>query len=200
LVTARNARSAKPRTRDPDRAAKVLAAARRLFYERGFHAVGVDEIGEAAGATGAALYRSFSSKEDVLSVLFDEAQDRYLLAVPDASDDPVADIETLIDRTLALTLEERELASIWAHERRALSPERRRHMDRRSRHFVEQWVAILERAFPDCPEADLFDAARAAIGMITSVATRPGRVSEREQEVVREMLLAGLLAVGRRDT
>lgn len=182
--------------RDPDRAAKVLAAARQLFYERGFHAVTVDEIGEAAGATGAALYRSFSSKEDLLSVLFDEAQDRYLLAMPDPSDDPLADIEALVTRNLQLTLEERELASIWAHERRALSPERQRHMDRRSRHFVEQWVACLERAFPDADDADLFDAARAALGMITAVATHPGRVSEREQETVRRMLVAGLLALG----
>jgi len=184
--------------RDPDRAAKVLAAARRLFYERGFHAVTVDEIGEAAGATGAALYRSFSSKEDVLSVLFDEAQDRYLLAVPDPTDDPVADIEALVARNLQLTLEERELASIWAHERRALSAERRRHMDRRSRHFIEQWVACLKRAFPDRDDADLFDASRAALGMITAVATRHGRVTEREQEIVRRMLVAGLLALDAR--
>jgi AcrR family transcriptional regulator len=71
------------RTRDPDRPQRILREAARLFYEKGFHAVSVDEIGEAAGATGAAIYRHFKDKEELLSTLFDEAQDRYLLALPD---------------------------------------------------------------------------------------------------------------------
>ncbi|MCW3040419.1 MAG: TetR/AcrR family transcriptional regulator, partial [Solirubrobacterales bacterium] len=58
------------RARDPDRGSKILAAALRLFHERGFHAVSVDEIGEAAGATGAAIYRHFTGKEEILATLF----------------------------------------------------------------------------------------------------------------------------------
>ncbi|MCW3041611.1 MAG: regulatory protein TetR [Solirubrobacterales bacterium] len=186
----------KKRTRDPNRAAKVLAAARRLFYERGFHAVTVDEIGEAAGATGAALYRYFSSKEEVLSTLFDEAQDRMLVAIPDPTDDPIADVRTLVDRNLSITLEQRELGSIWAHEHRALSPEHTRRLDRRSRQFVDQWVACLRRAFPERADTDLYAAASAAIGTTTSLVARPGRVvSDHEQAIVRQMIVAGLLSL-----
>src|SRR3954462_1570201 len=80
----------KKRTREPTRGRRILDAARELFYESGFHAVSVDEIGEAAGATGAAIYRYFANTEEILSTLFDEAQDRYLVATPDQQDDPVA--------------------------------------------------------------------------------------------------------------
>lgn len=187
---------ARKRTRDPDRAAKVLAAARRLFYERGFHAVTVDEIGEAAGATGAALYRYFASKEELLSTLFDEAQDRMLVAIPDATDDPLEDVRTLVDRNLRITLEQRELGSIWAHEHRALSPEHTRRLDRRSRQFVDQWVVCLGRAFPDRSDVDLYVAATAAIGTTTSLVARPGRVVPvREQAIVRQMIVAGLMSL-----
>ncbi|MCI1017684.1 TetR/AcrR family transcriptional regulator [Microbacterium sp. C5A9] len=42
---------------------RVLAAASRLFYEHGIHAVGVDTIAEAAGVTKKTLYDRFGSKE-----------------------------------------------------------------------------------------------------------------------------------------
>lgn len=192
-ATAAAASPVKKRTRDPNRAAKVLDAARRLFYERGFHAVTVDEIGEAAGATGAALYRYFAGKEELLSTLFDEAQDRYLVAIPDVSEDPLRDVEQLVDRHLRITLEQRELGSIWAHEHRALAPDHARRLDRRSRQYVDQWVDCLRRAFPDRADADLYAAAGAAIGTTTSLVARPGRVvSTREEAIVRQMIVAGL--------
>jgi len=184
------------RTRDPDRAAKVLDAARRLFYERGYHAVTVDEIGEAAGATGAALYRYFRNKEELLSALFDEAQDQMLVAIPEPTDDPIEDVKTLVDRNMRIILEQREFASIWAHEQRALSEEHMRRINRRSRQFVDQWVEILRRALPGRSDADLFAAASAAIGTTTSLVVRPGRVvSEHEQAIVRQMIVGGLLSL-----
>jgi AcrR family transcriptional regulator len=185
------------RTRDPDRAAKVLAAARRLFYERGYHAVTVDEIGEAAGATGAALYRYFRNKEELLSALFDEAQDQMLVAIPEPTDDAIEDVKTLVDRNMRIILEQREFASIWAHEQRALSGEHMRRINRRSRQFIDQWVEVLRRALPDRTDADLFAAASAAIGTTTSLVSRPGRVvSEHEQAIVRQMIVGGLLSLG----
>ena len=182
------------RTRDPDRPERILREAARLFYEKGFHAVSVDEIGEAAGATGAAIYRHFSSKEDLLSTLFDEAQDRYLLALPDPMEDPMAELELIVERTLALTLEQREAAAIWSREDRALSEPYLRRMHRRSRQYVDRWVDCLRRCFPERDEHDLRVAAGAAIGTMNSLAARPGSLAfdEHEVEVVSEMILAGL--------
>ncbi|MZD53362.1 TetR/AcrR family transcriptional regulator [Streptomyces sp. SID5606] len=47
-------------------ARRVLAAAERLFYERGIHAVGVDLIAAEAGVTKKTLYDRFGSKEQIV--------------------------------------------------------------------------------------------------------------------------------------
>ena len=184
------------RTRDPDRGAKILAAARSLFYERGFHAVSVDEIGVAAGASGAAIYRHFSGKEEILSTLFDDALDQYFVSIPDRGDDPVRALETLVRNHLEFTIAHRELGSLWAHEHRALSGSYQRRLDRRTRLYVSQWVDVLERAFPDVPRKSLRSAALVTIGTTSSLVSRPGRaISARESAIVLQMLMAGLRAV-----
>lgn len=181
------------RTRDPERGEKILAAARRLFHERGFHAVSVDEIGAAAGATGAAIYRHFSGKEEILSTLFDAALDQYLLAIPDPGEDPLPAVEALVRGHLTFTVEHRELASLWAHEHRALNADDQRRLARRTRQYIDQWVSVLQRAFPHRPQADLRAAALAAIGTITSLAAGPSRtIGPRESLIVCRMLVAGL--------
>ncbi|MBS2080005.1 helix-turn-helix domain-containing protein, partial [Mycobacterium tuberculosis] len=45
-----------------DRRLKLLSAAERLFAERGFLAVRLEDIGAAAGVSGPAIYRHFPSK------------------------------------------------------------------------------------------------------------------------------------------
>jgi AcrR family transcriptional regulator len=168
-----------------------------LFYERGFHAVTVDEIGEAVDATGAAIYRHFSSKEEILATLFDEALDRYLLALPDAREDPLEELDELIDRNLRMTLEQRELASIWAREDRALSSTYLRRLHRRERQYVERWVDCLSRCFPHRSQDELTAAARAAIGTIVALATRPDvpALDDPEVAVVRAFVTAGFTAL-----
>lgn len=45
-----------------DRRFQLLAAAERLFAERGFLAVRLEDIGAAAGVSGPAIYRHFPTK------------------------------------------------------------------------------------------------------------------------------------------
>ena len=70
----------------------VLEAAADLFAARGFHAVGMDDIGEAAGISGPGVYRHFPSKQALLETLLDRTMDRMLETVRG-----IADLETLID-------------------------------------------------------------------------------------------------------
>ena len=46
--------------------ARILKAARELFYRCGIHAVGVDAIAEAAGTNKTTLYRHFESKDELV--------------------------------------------------------------------------------------------------------------------------------------
>ncbi|MFO0972727.1 MAG: TetR/AcrR family transcriptional regulator [Phycisphaerae bacterium] len=54
------------RTRD-----RLIEAAGNLFYERGFQAVGLDQILGAVGITKTAFYRHFESKDDLIVAILD---------------------------------------------------------------------------------------------------------------------------------
>lgn len=52
-----------------ERRAQILAAAARLFRQRGYAQVGIDDIGVAVRFTGPAIYRYFPSKQAMLAQL-----------------------------------------------------------------------------------------------------------------------------------
>ncbi|WP_173097216.1 TetR/AcrR family transcriptional regulator [Actinomadura verrucosospora] len=56
--------------------ARILEAATGLFYERGVHAVGVNEIAARASASKLSLYRYFPSKELLVQAMLTEHSDR----------------------------------------------------------------------------------------------------------------------------
>ncbi|GGX21456.1 TetR/AcrR family transcriptional regulator [Streptomyces lomondensis] len=58
-------------------ARRVLAAAARLFYERGIHAVGVDLISAEAGVTKKTLYDRFGSKEQIVVEYLADRDERW---------------------------------------------------------------------------------------------------------------------------
>ena len=49
-----------------------------LVAERGYHQVGVDEIGAAAGVSGAAIYRHFAGKQELLVAVIERAVDALM--------------------------------------------------------------------------------------------------------------------------
>ena len=55
----------------------MLRAAGELFYEHGFHAVGIDLIIERAGVAKATLYRHFPTKDDLIAACLDLADIRF---------------------------------------------------------------------------------------------------------------------------
>lgn len=55
-----------------DNRSKILSWALQLFASRGYDAVGIQEIVEAAGITKPTLYHYFGSKEGLLKALFTE--------------------------------------------------------------------------------------------------------------------------------
>jgi AcrR family transcriptional regulator len=91
------------RTRDPeDKRARVLAAARRLFAERGYAATTTADVAECAGVSQGILFHHFGSKEGLLAAVAGEYGRGLAEAMFPAGEPP-----------------ERELASIEAALRRA---------------------------------------------------------------------------------
>ena len=90
----------------------ILAAALELFRRRGFHAVGIDEIGTLAGISGPGVYRHFPSKSSLLVALFDGLSDRMLAAAEEIRklDCPPAEtLDRLVDFHVATAVAERAL-------------------------------------------------------------------------------------------
>jgi TetR/AcrR family transcriptional regulator of autoinduction and epiphytic fitness len=57
--------AAMPKVRRGESREAIVEAAQRLFLERGFGAVSMDELAEAAGVARRTLYNQFSSKEEI---------------------------------------------------------------------------------------------------------------------------------------
>jgi AcrR family transcriptional regulator len=70
----------------------LLAAAARVFAERGFHGATLDAVAAAAGFSKGAVYSNFKSKEDLFLSLLESAYGREMESIRatiDASDLPV---------------------------------------------------------------------------------------------------------------
>jgi AcrR family transcriptional regulator len=65
-----------PAAFDSPTRARILEVARNLFYQRGVHAVGVNEITARAHASKLSLYRYFPSKQDLVAAMLAEHSDR----------------------------------------------------------------------------------------------------------------------------
>src|SRR5258708_22715567 len=83
-----------------DRRLQLLSAAERLFAERGFLAVRLEDIGAAAGVSGPAIYRHFPNKESMLVELLVGISSRLLAGARDVtarSSHPAAAPRGLLD-------------------------------------------------------------------------------------------------------
>jgi AcrR family transcriptional regulator len=69
---------------------RLLRTASGLFYAKGIHAVGVDEILSAAQVTRATFYRHFPSKDELIAEYIRAADAQSRDAVADATANPTA--------------------------------------------------------------------------------------------------------------
>lgn len=169
-----------------------MAAATRLFRERGFHAVGIDEIGSAAGITGPGVYRHFSGKDDLLTSVLEAATDDLWT---DLSPDDHPTLDALVHSHVAYAVSHADAIELWYQEGRNLSPEGRSAQRRLQRRYIERWVDALLAERPDLSEAEAGVLARGAIGLIHSSAhSQRASDGERLPELLERMALAALRA------
>ena len=109
-----------PERREPEAAKRrIVAAAVRLFAEKGYSATATREIAEAAGVAKPMLYYYFPDKEGLYIAIVREALDRLdaaLAAVVNAAAPPVERLQRKIRTYLEFFLANRPLASICFSE------------------------------------------------------------------------------------
>jgi AcrR family transcriptional regulator len=162
------------RTAAPTRREQILREAARLFAERGFHGVGVDEIGAAVGISGPGLYRHFAGKDAMLAELLVGISGRLLdggrLRVRDSGEggDPAALLSALIDGHIDFALDDRPLITLHDRELDRLRDSDRKLVRQLQRQYVELWVTVVRELYPSVPEAQARGAVHAVFGLLNS--------------------------------
>ena len=155
-----------------ERREKILESAADLVAARGFHGVGVTEIGAAAGVTGAALYRHFANKSEILVALLDRVIDQLVDGadrVLAAGREPENTLRALIGLHLDFALDQRSILAVYAQESHLLAPDDRRRLRAKQRGYVDLWSKAYRQLHPRTPEARARVRVEAVFGLINSV-------------------------------
>lgn len=166
-----------PSARGAARREAILTAAAQLFADRGYAAVGMDDIGAAAGVTGPAIYRHFGAKASVLTAVFDRvihavADDRVDVRADAGS--PAADaaqLRELIHEYAEAVCRRRRLMAVFVREVHHLPADDRALLDERQRVLVRRWRTLLGHAHPDWDVEQVRTAVHGAFGMLNAVGT-----------------------------
>lgn len=126
---------------------RLLAAATRLFAERGYERTSVQEIVEAAGVTKGALYHYFGSKDDLLHEVY-----ARVLRLQQERLDAIAGAEAPVERRLrdaaadvvVTSLENLDDATIFFRSMHHLAPEKQKQVRAERRRYHERFRALVE--------------------------------------------------------
>ncbi|BDX31312.1 TetR family transcriptional regulator [Mycobacterium antarcticum] len=122
------------RRRPKDRKDQILEQAVRLFIDRGFHSVTLEEIAEAAGVTARALYRHYDNKQALLAAAILAGQNEYQNATRPRNhetDSPTPPLSVELPNLIAAAIATRSLTVLWQREARYLDDGERADVRRR---------------------------------------------------------------------
>ena len=154
-----------------DRRRAILGAASRLFAERGFDRVSMEDLGSAAGVSGPAVYRHFPGKQSVLAaLLIDVSQGLFDggSEVIDEGADAAATLGALVTFHVSFALANADVIRVQDRDLESLASPEQHRVRTLQRNYVELWVGVLARLDGQADAADLRVKAHAAFGLINS--------------------------------
>jgi AcrR family transcriptional regulator len=170
----------------------LLAAAADLFATRGYHAVGIDDIGAAAGITGPGVYRHFASKQALLQALCDLAVGRMVEQARHTDG-----LEALVDLHVDFVVRERALIRVWLREQWSLDKEARRSSTRHLRAYEDVWRDALAPRRTDLTPDGVALVVSSVLGMLNTTSHIDSALSaEDRRTALRDLALAALLGQG----
>jgi AcrR family transcriptional regulator len=188
-----------PRGHDPERLAllprreRLLAEAVRLFHQRGYHEVGIADIGEAAGINASSVYTHFAGKADLLAAAYYRATSRLELATAEALVDagtPAQALRRLIETYVRITFDGADLTAVYVSESENLPAADRHRLRVAQRRHVETWVGLVSEVDGSEPPAAVRFRVHAALNVVTDLARSRGASVTEERTTA---LVASLL-------
>ncbi|MFG3226539.1 TetR/AcrR family transcriptional regulator [Kitasatospora sp. NPDC048194] len=142
-----------PEPRPRGRREELLAAAVRLFHQRGFDNVSTDQLGAAVGISGPSVYRHFDSKAHLLAASLERSRERLRQEVEGAigaADGPRAALSAGLGAYVDFALGNGDYLGAMLSETERLAPPDRRAAVEFRRDFLRTWVALLRQVRPEC--------------------------------------------------
>ena len=140
MVTTRNTR------------ADVVAAAGRLFAERGYHGTSMRDLGKELGLLGSSLYSHVESKQDLLVEVVEEGarlfeQSAARAVQPEAT--AAEDMNRLISGHVDVVLDNIDISRTFLNEARMLDADHRTKVVEARDHYEKAFRSVLRRGVVD---------------------------------------------------
>ncbi len=187
-----------PPSGDRNRRDEILDAASELFADRGYTAVGIDDIGAAVGISGPSVYNHFPSK---LSILVSIARrsattlEAGVIAAYARTDKPLPLLRLLVDSYVAAITTRPDLIVGFRSARiLAAQTDTAEHLDTQRR-YVRRWIDLLRQVHPELSSEEAAVAVHSALSIVNdAVGMRRGTGRD---EFTAEMayLMKGVLGV-----
>lgn len=181
-----------------DRYAAILREASRLFAERGFSGVSLEELGAAVGISGPALYRHFSGKQALLGALLVGVSERLRdggRTVIEVETDALTRLRGLIAFHVDFALADADIIRVQDRDLASLGDDDLRAVRRLQREYVEIWIGVLADLHPGRAADDLRVRAHACFGLMNSTPhSGRGAGAEDTRRILESMALAALRA------
>lgn len=138
----------------PTRREQLLTAATELFHSHGYHAVSMEDIGNAAGIAGPSVYRHFPSKAALLTAICKRAADRLAAGADhalrsSAPPDEAAGLRALTESYVSTLTSSAELAVSFSTAGQNIAGRDRAELVRVQRDYVAQWVRLYRAVYPE---------------------------------------------------
>jgi AcrR family transcriptional regulator len=150
----------------------LLGAAIRLFRERGYHAVSIEDIGQRAGINASSVYRYFPGKAELLAAAFYRASERVAeattAALAGARDNGEA-LRRMTESYVELTFERSDLVTVYLAENNNLPESDRHELRKVQRLHVEEWVRLLLFLRPELTASEARVLTHAALNLVTDL-------------------------------
>lgn len=150
---------------------QLVTAAARLFAERGFHGVTIEELGAAVGISGPGFYKHFASKDAVLAEMLVGISEHLLEQgqrhVADAFS-PDDALQRLLSFHTDFALRSQNLIRVQDRDLANLSPGGARRVRRLQRAYVELWVEVLVQINRSLSLEEARTRAHAVFGLLNS--------------------------------
>jgi AcrR family transcriptional regulator len=180
----------------------LIQAAGELFSDRPFDAVTVEEVCARAGVTGPALYRHFSSKQELLIAVLEDPLERLLdfaRRVAAEESDPRRALEQMVAFHSRLVLEGVAATLVFAKHEYSVPDDERRRLRRMMRLYVEEWAEVIGTLRPDLSDGQARVVAHGLFGLLNSMATfNSGLDADTLRRTVSTLALSAVLS-GRDD-